>query len=192
MANGPRPCCASTARPRHRLGRHRPDHARSEHQRWGLAGDPQPLIGRDYIQAVILQQLAQIGVRTARPRLRAILERLPAAPLRYYGDWDRLPPDCDSLGLFLTLATQLGGVAPAKVAAWLSVLRPSLREDGHIPTWLIQGLDGPTTPEPRWSWAGRLHRQRHGRAGPISWTACPGRCHRGQLARSATPTPGHR
>ena len=80
---------------------------------------------------------------TARPRLRALLARLPAAPLRYYGDWDRLPPDCDSLGLFLTLAAQLGGVAPAKVAAWLSVLRPSLREGGHTPPRLSPGPGGP-------------------------------------------------
>ncbi len=126
-----------------------------EHQRWGLAGDPAPLVGHHYVRGFLLQTLHEAG-EDRTEGVRALLNELPAAPLRYYEaggrPWRRLPPDADSLGLFLQLAAAFG--APEhKVRVWLAPLRPSLR-DGVIPTWLYQGPDGPNTDEPRWAWGG--------------------------------------
>ncbi len=132
-----------------------PDAAASwEHQRWGLANDPTPLVGNDYVRATVLRALHAAGAPDARDRLATLVASRPAATLRYYGAWDRLPPDADSLGLFLLCARDTGAARPAQVAAWLSVVRPSLRADGLLPTWLTEGPGGPTTPEPRWDWGG--------------------------------------
>lgn len=125
-----------------------------EHQRWGLADDPTALVGHDYIRATVLRALAAAGHPGATDRLGALVAGLPAAPLRYYGPWPRLPPDADSLGLFLLCARETDAARPSQIDAWLSVVRPSLRPDGVLPTWLTEGPNGPTTPEPRWAWGG--------------------------------------
>lgn len=125
-----------------------------EDQQWGLAEDPQPLVGKDYILGTIWRALHAAGVPQARPALRDWLRGLGTAPLRYYGPWDRIPPDCDSLGLALQVAALLQ--APRERAhGWLSVLRPSLGPNGAIPVWLERGPGGqPTCPEPQWAWGG--------------------------------------
>jgi hypothetical protein len=125
-----------------------------EHQRWGLADDARPLVGRAYIQATILGCLRDAGDPDAEERLAQLVAALPAAPLRYYEAWDRLPPDADSLGLFLLVDAESGGATDSQRAAWRAPLRPSLRPDGTAPTWLTEGPHGPTTPEPRWTWGG--------------------------------------
>ena len=132
-----------------------PSHRRSwEHQRWGLAGSDTPKVGRDYVSMVILRALVAAGVESALPRLAAVVHGLPAAPLRYYGAWDGIPPDCDSLGLALLCARQTGAATPAQRAAWLRPLRPSLGPDCALPVWFDRGPDGPTCPEPRWQFGG--------------------------------------
>lgn len=125
-----------------------------EHQRWGLADDTRPLLGRAYIQATILRGLRDAGDADAGARLARLVAAQPAAPLRYYEGWDRLPPDADSLGLFLLCDAEVGGASPEQRAAWRGPLRPSLRSDGTAPTWLHSGPEGPTTPAPRWTWGG--------------------------------------
>ena len=132
-----------------------PLHRRSwEHQRWGLAGSPSPKLGRDYVSMVILRALVEAGVEGAASRLAHLVAGLPSGPLRYYGDWDGIPPDCDSLGLALLCAQQTGAATAQQRAAWLAPLRPSLGPGCSLPVWLELGPDGPTCPEPRWRFGG--------------------------------------
>ena len=124
-----------------------------EVQRWGLADDPAPQRGEWYVRAFITEARWEAG-HPDEAALAALLGELPPEGPRYFGPWDRLPPDADSLGLFLMLAARLKPRPTAQVEGWLGPLFASLRPDQGVPTWLTEGPAGPTTPEPRWTWAG--------------------------------------
>ena len=125
-----------------------------EVQRWGVAGHPGPLIGNQYIRGLILGCLHEAGFDQSEP-LRALLAELPGdGPPRYYGDWRGIPPDADSLGLFLDLDARLRALEPAQVARWLDALGASLQGDGLVRTWLYLSPDGPATSDPEQRWVG--------------------------------------
>ena len=125
-----------------------------EVQRWGVADHPGTLVGNQYIRGLILSALHEAGYDQTE-RALALLAELPLdEPPRYYGDWRGIPPDADSLGLFLALGARFGGLTDAQVARWLASLRASLDEDGGIRTWLYRSPDGPTTDNPEQRWVG--------------------------------------
>lgn len=121
-------------------------------QRWGLAPDPTPLLSRTYAHATVLLARAEADDPAATDQLRRLLGDLPDGPARYFGSWDGIPPDSDSLGLLLLAAQAVGGVPAARVRSWTRPLAASADPDGTIPTWLD---DGGAAPSERWEWMGR-------------------------------------
>ena len=105
-------------------------------------GAPGMLIGRGFVEGLILLTLSEITSRNQH-EIAALIDRVAMGDARYFPDWTGLPPDSDSLGLLLQLATRVD--APrAKVDSWITVLELSLDETRIVPVWLERGPQGKT------------------------------------------------
>lgn len=104
------------------------------------------LVGRSFIEGMILLALAEVGLDDAPAEIAALFERVPAGEARYFPEWSGLPPDADSLGLLLQLAPWLPAPQRARLDSWISVCETSLGSDGTVPTWFVHGPNGRTTP----------------------------------------------
>jgi hypothetical protein len=111
-------------------------------------GAPCVLVGRWFIEGMILLALAEVGRDDLCAEITALLERVPQANARYFPEWSGLPPDADSLGLLLQLASWLPSPPRARLDSWIAVLDASSGSDGIVPTWFPQGPNGRLTPLP--------------------------------------------
>jgi hypothetical protein len=128
-------------------------------------GADRVLVARTFIETLIVLALAEVGREDPAAEIAALFERIPEGDFRYFPDWSGLPPDCDSLGLLLQLATWLprglpGGLPRGlpssqrglpssqrgRVEGWIAVLEASLGSDSSVPTWLVHGPNGRMTP----------------------------------------------
>lgn len=111
-------------------------------------GAPCVLIGRWFIEGMILLALTEVG-RELADGITALLEWVPAGSARYFPEWeDGLPPDADSLGLALQLAACLQDPPRAHVDSWIAVLETSIGDDRIVPTWFVEGPTRRTTSLP--------------------------------------------
>ena len=104
------------------------------------------LVGRWFVEGMIILALAEIGRDDPTAEIAALLERVPEGDARYFPEWTGLPPDCDSLGLLLQLSTWLPSGQRARVDGWVGVCEASLGADKSVPTWFVNGPNGRTTP----------------------------------------------
>lgn len=111
-------------------------------------GAPCVLVGRWFIEAVILLALAEICRDDPSAEIAALFEQVPEGEARYFPEWPGLPPDADSLGVLLQLATWLPASQRARLDSWIAVCEASLGSDKRVPTWFVTGPNGRTTPLP--------------------------------------------
>jgi hypothetical protein len=104
------------------------------------------LVGRWFIEGMILLALAEVGHDDMSAEITALLHSVPPGEARYFPEWPGLPPDADSLGLLLQLASWLPSLPRERLDSWLAVLEASLGDDEIVPTWFVQGPCGRTTP----------------------------------------------
>lgn len=106
----------------------------SETQRWPPAGD-QPLREHRWL-AAHLRLLLHLGGLDQSDQLAVLFDALPAEPPRWYEGWTGIPPDADSLGLWLRVAGVLGRRDDRRLQRWLAPLRalPTRPPPG---TWLL-------------------------------------------------------
>lgn len=119
-----------------------------EVRRCGLAGSEETLVGSWFHRGFVLRALARMG-EPCSSRIGALLAEGDPAGLRWFGAFRGIPPDADSLGLALELASLDDVVVdPGRVEGWLGPLVASLDEAGLPRTWFVRGPDGPTQDEP--------------------------------------------
>jgi hypothetical protein len=111
-------------------------------------GAPCVLVGRWFIEAMILLALAEVGREDPSVEIAKLFDRVPEGEARYFPEWSGLPPDCDSLGLLLQLATWLPTSQRGRVDSWIAPCEASLGPDESVPTWFVNGPNGRTTPLP--------------------------------------------
>jgi hypothetical protein len=111
--------------------------------RRGFAHEPGTLVGSWFIRGFILRALDTIG-EPVGAAIRDLLDEGDPSGLRWYGAWRGIPPDADSLGLALDLATRVDGYPRERIDGWLEPLLASLPESGLTPTWLTLCPGGPT------------------------------------------------
>jgi hypothetical protein len=109
-------------------------------------GAPCLLVGRWFIEGMILLALAEIGRDDPAAEIAALFERVPEGDARYFPEWSGMPPDADSLGMLLQLATWAPSPQRARLDGWIAVCEASLGSDSSVPTWFVQGPNGRTTP----------------------------------------------
>jgi hypothetical protein len=110
-------------------------------------GAPCVLVGRWFIEGMILLALAEVG-RDPSDEIAALFDWVPEGEARYFPEWPGLPPDCDSLGLLLQLAPLLPSPPRERLESWLAVCETSLGGGKRVPTWFVDGPKGRTTPLP--------------------------------------------
>lgn len=110
--------------------------------RAGLFEHRERLVASWFNRGYILRALHQTG-EPVEERIRALLAEGEPEGLRWYGAWRGIPPDADSLGLALDLASRVGFPA-GKVEGWLRPLMCSLQENKIVTTWFYEGPEGPT------------------------------------------------
>lgn len=111
----------------------------AEHQRWPPGGGA-PLTEHRWL-AAHLRLLLHLGGLDQTAPLAALFGALPAAPLRWYEGWAGIPPDSDSLGLWLRVAGALGQGADPRVAAWCAPL--AALPAGALPGTWLGGAEAP-------------------------------------------------
>jgi hypothetical protein len=116
--------------------------------RFHSLGAPCDLVGRGFIEGMILLALAEVGRDDPTAAIAALLDSVPEGEARYFPEWPGLPPDADSLGLLLQLASWLPNPPRTRIDSWCAVLEASLGADRIVPTWFVQGPAGRTTPLP--------------------------------------------
>lgn len=106
----------------------------SETQRWPPSGS-RPLREHRWL-AAHLRLLLHLGGVDQREPLGALFDALPEEPPRWYEGWRGIPPDADSLGLWLRMAGELGRREDPRLASWLAPLQAL---PAHCPpgTWLL-------------------------------------------------------
>jgi hypothetical protein len=107
----------------------------AEAQAFGVAGSG-PLRESRWMQAFVRLHLDEAGAPGQRPALRRIAEAAGAAPLRWYHGWAGIPPDADSLGVYLRVAARCLPRDDPRPATWLSALREAVPQGTPTPTWL--------------------------------------------------------
>lgn len=122
-----------------------------EVQRRGVGSFSGPLVGQRFPRALILSQL--LPDPRAVSGASALLRGSPPV-LRYYDDFDAIPPDADSLGVMLGLAASTPDPPRARIEGWLAMLAASAPRGQPAPTWLTQGPAGPTSSHPQVRWGG--------------------------------------
>jgi hypothetical protein len=116
------------------------------------------LVGRWFIEGVILLALAEVGRDDPSAEIAALFERVPEGDARYFPEWSGMPPDADSLSVLMQLATWAPSPQRARIDGWIAVCEASVGPDASVPTWFLQGPNGRTTP----------------RAGPFLGDECTG------------------
>jgi hypothetical protein len=111
--------------------------------RRGFAHEPGTLVGSWFIRGFILRALDAIG-EPVGGAIRDLLDEGDPSGLRWYGAWRGIPPDSDSLGLALDLATRVDDYPRERIDGWIEPLLASLPGSRLTPTWLTLGPDGPT------------------------------------------------
>jgi len=106
-------------------------------------GAPEVLVGRVFLEGLVLLSLAESGL-DQKTEIEALLARVPAGEARYYTDWRGMPPDIDTLGLLLPLASLLESPPRERIETWIALLDENLDEAGIAPTWLERGPAGKT------------------------------------------------
>lgn len=87
-------------------------------------------------RGMVAQVEGELGWRP-QSAIRALLRELPNAALRYFPEWPTMPPDSDSLGLMLSLASRVRSRPLARrVQSWLEPLLQYCPPDQPSPTWL--------------------------------------------------------
>lgn len=123
-----------------------------EVQRWGLGLHDEPLVEQIFPASLVLLALWEAGARRPASLLRAF-EAAEPDNLRWYGSWQGIPPDADSLGMMLSVAALLPDRPTARVEGWLRLLAPNVDPAGATPVWFTRWPDGrPTLDEPIRSW----------------------------------------
>jgi hypothetical protein len=108
----------------------------------GVAGSGELLVGSWFHRGFILRELHSMG-EPLDDAIAALLDEAPPEGLRWYGLWRGIPPDADSLGLALDLASRIE-VSPARVERWLDPLFASLPQNRVTTTWFDRDSSGPT------------------------------------------------
>lgn len=106
----------------------------AEHQAWPLPEATGPLREHRWLEAFVRMQLHLGGMDQSEP-LTALFDALEPAPLRWYEGWGGIPPDTDSLGVWLRVAGLLGRPTDPRIDAWLAPLR-QLAPEIPAGTWL--------------------------------------------------------
>ena len=119
----------------------------------GLAHGEQRLVSAWFHRGFILRVLDDTGPLGSRV-LEDWLGEPPPGPLRWYGDWQGIPPDVDSLGLALELASRRRSFSRQRVERWLRPLQASLSAAGEIPVWFHRDASGYSTDDPRLEYLG--------------------------------------
>jgi hypothetical protein len=110
-------------------------------------GAPCVLVGRWFIEGMILLALAEVG-RDPSAEIAALFDWVPEGEARYFLEWPGLPPDCDSLGLLLQLAPWLPSPPRERLDGWIAVCEANLGSGKTVPTWFPHGPKGRLTPLP--------------------------------------------
>lgn len=100
-----------------------------EHQAFGFPDDPTERSETRWLRARTHLALHRSGLDQT-PALVGLWAARPASLPRWYDQWAGIPPDTDSLGTWLEVATVLGAPVPA---AWHAALTHMV---GPSPTWL--------------------------------------------------------
>ena len=131
-----------------------------ERQHWGVGEHDGPLVSRWFPEGLVLQALHEAGMDQGA-RISSLLAELPVE-LRWYAPedaapgqvWRGIPPDADSLGLMLQLASACPGLPPDRAPGWWAWLQASLPRDRRIPTWFYTAPGGGSSIEgPAWQFA---------------------------------------
>ena len=113
-----------------------------EIRRRGLGRHTQLLVGSWWARGFVLRALAHAGVDVDRPVRGLFAEAADLGALRWFGAWEGIPADADSLAMALDL--DQGQAARSTVERWLEPMRASLLPGGLLPTWFdgrAAGLD---------------------------------------------------
>lgn len=122
-------------------------------QRWGVAPLAADLVGDWFPRGLVELALHETsGGREGS--IQALLREIPPGELRYYRGFRGIPPDVDSLGLMLLLASLVPDPPLARLAGWLALVPENLGEDGVPTVWLRRSAEGPTHEPPDLVWAG--------------------------------------
>ncbi|WP_437980266.1 hypothetical protein [Sorangium sp. So ce117] len=122
-------------------------------QRWGVAPLEADVVGEWFPRGLVELALQEtIGGR--EDSIRSLLSEIPPGELRYYRGFQGIPPDADSLGLMLLLASMLPDPPVDRLASWLSLLPENVGPDGVPNIWLRRSAAGPTHDPPDITWAG--------------------------------------
>lgn len=122
-------------------------------QRWGVAPLAADVVG-EWFPRGLVELALQEAAGGREGSIRALLSEIPPGELRYYRGFRGIPPDADSLGLMLSLASLLPDPPVDRLASWLSLLPENLGPDGVPNVWLRRSAGGPTHEPPDIAWAG--------------------------------------
>ncbi len=124
-----------------------------ELQRWGMGLEDVDLRADWFPRGFIELGLSTI-VGGRELRIHALLSEIPPGELRYFRGWRGIPPDADSLGIMLQLASELADPPHARLASWIRRMEENVGEDGVPPVWFRRSADGPTHDPPDRVWEG--------------------------------------
>jgi hypothetical protein len=122
-------------------------------QRWGVSPLEADLVADGFPRGLIELALREL-LPGREPRVRELLLEIPAGELRYYRHWRGIPPDADSLGLMLRLASGLPDVPAERLESWIALMAENLGEDGVPRVWFRRSPAGATHEPPQLDWRG--------------------------------------